>query len=140
MVVFTKGKPESSSYRKFKIKGGNTPDDFSMMNELLSRRLSNESLGPMPDLIVVDGGKGQLAVANRILSEKSYKEIDVISIAKERKRPDKALTDRIYITGRKNPLALKKNSPILFLIGRVRDEAHRFALTYHRKLRSRLKK
>lgn len=136
MVVFESGIPRKDSYRKFKIRGVKGPDDFSMMSEVLERRLSNQDLGPLPDLIVIDGGKGQLGRAVHMLGEKSYAHIDAISIAKEKTRKTGKVYDRIFIKGRKNPLNLKVNSPVLNLIGRVRDEAHRFAISYHRKLRS----
>ena len=139
MVVFTGGVRDSDSYRKFKVRLLSGPDDYSMMNEVLSRRLSNESLGPLPDLIVIDGGKGQLAVASAILDEKSYEQIDVISIAKSRRLKDGKVFDRIFVRGRKNPLSLARDNRVLGLIAAVRDEAHRFAISYHRKLRSGIK-
>ncbi len=139
MVVFTNGISDKDLYRKFKIKGVNKPDDYSMLNEILTRRLSNQDLGPLPDLIVIDGGKGQLNVAAEILNEKSYDPINLVSIAKERTKKNKKQIDRIFLKGRKNALSLKANSPVLQLIGRVRDEAHRFALSYHRKLRDKVK-
>jgi len=138
MVVFTNGLSDKDSYRKFKIRFASGPDDYSMMNEVLTRRLSNEELGPFPNLIVVDGGKGQLNVASAILEEKSYQSIDLISIAKEKLKRTERVTDRIFIKGRKNPLSLKGDSPVLHLISRVRDEAHRFAVSYHKKLRSKI--
>jgi len=136
MVVFTGGNSDKSAYRKFRIKTVKGPDDYSMMNEVLSRRLSNDKLGPLPDLIVIDGGKGQLNIAAKIMIDKSYEIIDLISIAKEKTKGNKQVKDRIYIRGRKNYIILKNNSPLLHLIGRIRDEAHRFALSYHKKLRS----
>jgi excinuclease ABC subunit C len=136
MVVFSEGIPDKNSYRKFKIKFTKGPDDYAMMNEVLSRRISNQNLGPLPDLIVIDGGKGQLNVAAAILADKSYLDIDLISIAKEKIRGKDRVYDRIFVKGRKNPLTLKQDSPVLHLIARVRDEAHRFALSYHKKLRN----
>ena len=129
MVVFDFGRPKKSDYRKFKIKynppaGG--PDDFAMMAEMLERRFKNS--WPMPDLILIDGGKGQLAVAIKAL--KKYKlTIPALGLAKR--------IEEIFIPGRKNPILLPANSIALFLLQRIRDEAHRFAVAYHRKLRSR---
>ena len=138
MVVFTGGLPDKDGYRKFKIRLTEGPDDYAMMNEVLSRRLSNEELGPFPNLIVVDGGKGQLGIAFAVLEDKSYEHIDVISIAKEKIRKKDKLIDRIYVRGRKNPLSLKSDSQVLHLIARIRDEAHRFAISYHKKLREKI--
>lgn len=135
MVVFKEGEPKKSEYRKFKIillEG--EPNDVGMMKEMLERRFkryhhkSKKDIWPIPDVIIVDGGKAQLNTATRAL--KKYKlDIPHISLAKR--------NEEIYFPGEKNPLKLPQASPALHLVQRVRDEAHRFAITYHRKRRSK---
>jgi len=130
MVVFDFARPKKSDYRKFKINKKQTPDDFAMMSEMLDRRFKNS--WPMPDLILIDGGKGQLSAATKVLSQIpkfSDSQIPTIGLAKR--------IEEIFTPGRKNPILLPPTSIGLFLLQRIRDEAHRFAVTYHRKLRSR---
>src|SRR3989344_5052275 len=130
MVVFDFARPKKSDYRKFKINKKQTPDDFAMMSEMLDRRFKNS--WPMPDLILIDGGKGQLSAATKVLSQIpkfSDSQIPTIGLAKR--------IEEIFTPGRKNPILLPPTSICLFLLQRIRDEAHRFAVTYHRKLRSR---
>ena len=126
MAVFENGQSQKSQYRKFRIKLKNTPDDYEMIREVLSRRFKNS--WPKPDLIVIDGGKGQLSAALSAC-EKSDVNIPVITIAKK--------FEEIYIAGKQLPLRLEKQNPARQLIQATRDEAHRFALSYHRLLRSR---
>ncbi|MCS6925186.1 MAG: excinuclease ABC subunit UvrC, partial [Candidatus Binatia bacterium] len=144
MVVFDEGEPDKSRYRRFRIKTVEGADDFAMMYEVLTRRyrrgLAEKDL---PDLLVVDGGKGQLGVAVEVLKELGITDIDVIALAKMRTARDPFAEDvvhsaeRVFLPGRKNPLVLKPNSTTLFLLQRVRDEAHRFAIAYHRHLRAK---
>jgi len=126
MVVFDFGRAKKSDYRKFKIKRKQTPDDFAMMKEMLERRLRNN--WPMPDLILIDGGKGQLSTAVKVLRENKLS-IPILGLAKR--------LEEIFRPGHKRPLVLPTNSIALFLHQRVRDEAHRFAVKYHRQLRTR---
>lgn len=134
MVVFENFSPLKKAYRIFHIKGEDTMDDVASMSEVLRRRVRDNTLGPLPDLFIIDGGKGQLAAAKNILKENNI-EKDIISIAKGEKR--KGLEDCIYMPGRKNPLALSRASSVFKEIVRMRDEAHRFAVSSHRKWRTK---
>ncbi len=137
MVKFENGVPDKESYKRFKIKNVQGPNDYASMHEVLSRRMARaEQQGwELPDLILIDGGKGQLNVVQKILSEIGYLEkVDLASIAKGREEGE---GDKLYIYGRKNPVIFSKNSEALFLLMRIRDEAHRFAITYHKKLRGK---
>ncbi|MEA3486287.1 MAG: excinuclease ABC subunit UvrC [Thermodesulfobacteriota bacterium] len=140
LVFFNQGVPEKSRYRRFRIKTKEDADDYGMMREVLERRYSDGT--NIPDLIVADGGKGQLGVALSVLRGLGLEEMDVIGLAKEsRAHPAEGLgavyRDRVYLPNRKNPLYLSKHPQALFLLQRVRDEAHRFAVTYHRKVKEK---
>lgn len=128
MVVFSFGEKDSSNYRRFKIKKPPkvVPNDFAMMQEVLQRRIRHKQW-PLPNLIIVDGGKGQVSSADKVLSEQNIY-VPVIGIAKR---------EEILITSDFKQIRLPKNSPALILVRRIRDEAHRFAITYHKKLRSK---
>ncbi len=130
MVVFEAGKAKKSEYRKFKIKNDGQPNDFGMMQEALSRRFKNsaEAKWPLPNLLVVDGGKGQLGVAIDVLAQYKLK-IPVIALAKRE--------EEIFVPGKAQPILLAKSNYALQLLQRLRDEAHRFAITFHKKLRSK---
>lgn len=137
MVKFENGAPAKDGYRKFKIKNVQGPNDYASMYEVLSRRLSraDQQGWDIPDLILIDGGKGQLNIAQQVMSELGFiDKIDLASIAKGREEGE---SDKIYIYGRKNPIIFSKNSEALFMLMRIRDEAHRFAITYHKKLRGK---
>jgi len=143
MVTFDEGEPDKSRYRRFRIKTVPEADDFRMMYEVLTRRFTRaKEEGSYPDLLVVDGGKGQLNVALEVLRELEINEIDAVGLAKLRVERDVHAAEiahseeRVFLPGRKNPVILKRNSTALFLLQRVRDEAHRFAITYHRQLRT----
>ncbi len=143
-VTFVDGEPDKNLYRRYRIKTVQQADDFAMMSEVLSRRfLRAREEGVYPDLIVLDGGKGQLNVALEVLKSLAIEDVAVIGLAKDRvERAPRARElrhseERVFLPGRKNPLVLRRNSNALFLLQRVRDEAHRFAITYHRKLRTR---
>ncbi len=129
MVCFTDGKPRKSDYRKFKLRTIEGSDDYAAMHEALMRRyggtLSKDL--PMPDLIVIDGGKGQVNIARKTLSELKIN-IPVIGLAKR--------LEEIHLPGISDPFNLPKTSPALKLLQKIRDEAHRFAINYHRKLRN----
>lgn len=145
MAVLTDGEPDSSAYRHFRIRGVTGSDDFASLGEVLRRRLRRglrEDL--LPDFILMDGGKGQLAVLMQVLGELDLVgRIDAAGIAKSRVMANvrgKAVErseERFFLPGRKNPVVLRQGSPALFMLERLRDEAHRFAITHHRKLRRR---
>ena len=131
MVRFENGKPKKSEYRRFKITGKQTPDDFAMMREVIQRRYARliEEKKRLPDLIVVDGGKGQLSSAVQVLRQLGLEEQPVIGLAKR--------LEEIFIPGEKESRILPGNSSGLRLLQQIRDEAHRFAVTYHRKRRKK---
>lgn len=138
-VLFEDGKPEKSGYRRYKIKDVDTQDDFASMREALMRRFRKIAEGDEepPDLTVIDGGKGQLGQATAVFEDLGLHTIDVISIAKERKADDGEVgrPERLFLPGRKNPVVLKENSAESYFLQRIRDEAHRFAIEYHKKRR-----
>ena len=139
MVVFINGEPDKSEYRSFHIRSQNTPDDFLMMAETLERRFKRD--WEPPDLVVIDGGKGQLGMAIRVMREQNVDGLDLISLAKSRVIKDDASADiertpeRVFLPGVKDPIILRQNSAPLYLLARLRDEAHRFAITFHKKTR-----
>ena len=129
MVVFEGGVPAKKMYRKFKIKTIEGANDFGSMAEVMKRRFTeDESFGAMPDIVVIDGGLGQLRAAKKILDELNVS-TNIISLAK--------MEELIFTPKSDLPLALLKNEPALKLLQRLRDEAHRFAITFHRSLRSK---
>ena len=137
MVRFEDGKPAKSRYRRYRIKtvfGGN---DYAMMYEVLQRRLkrAEQEDWELPDLILIDGGKGQLNIVHQVLSELGF--LDKIKLASIAKGREEGEIDKIYIPGRKDSVPLTKNSQELLFLMRIRDEAHRFAITYHKKLRAK---
>ena len=131
MVCFIDGKPRKSEYRKFKITSLDTPDDFAMMREVVKRRYSRllREKKQMPDLILVDGGKGQLSSTLSVLIELNLREQPVIGLAKR--------LEEIFLPGIPDAQMLPKTSSSLKLLQSIRDEAHRFAITYHRTLRKK---
>jgi excinuclease ABC subunit C len=144
MVVFHDGEPDKSGYRRFRIKTVSESDDYAMMYEVLSRRFARGE--NLPDLVVVDGGKGQLNVALSVLRDLEIK-IDVIGLAKEervifsskgisKKKAGKS-EDRIYLPRRKDAIYLSAWLPALRMLQQVRDEAHRFALSYHHQIKQK---
>jgi len=148
MVVFSGGESNKNEYRKFKIKiGQGQANDIGMLKEVLERRFKHTSPQPspykgeggnwpLPDLIVIDGGKAQLNAAVRILKKRRL-EIPLVAISKGLGLRSSVAPDKLFFPGETKPLELPLASPALHLIKRVRDEAHRFAIGYHRKLRSR---
>jgi len=132
MTVFKHFKPAKDQYRVFHVRGEETLDDIAMIKEVLTRRVNNTELGPLPDLYIIDGGKGQLSAAHKVLRSHNI-ETDIISIAKGEGR--KRMEDVIYIPARKNHLALPKASAVFKEIVKMRDEAHRFAVSSHRRWR-----
>lgn len=131
MVVFEDGKPKKSLYRKFIIKSVSGPDDFSSMREVIERRYSRllEENNPLPDLIMVDGGKGQLSSAVEILDNLGFKDYNIIGLAKR--------LEEVFLPGKSDPELIPKTSSGLKLLQQIRDEAHRFAITFHRERRSK---
>jgi excinuclease ABC subunit C len=139
MVVFEQGEAAKSRYRRYAIKHVEGQDDFASMREVLLRRFQRAALeDDLPDLVLIDGGKGQLGVATTVLKDLGIEDLDAISIAKSRVQEDGGHSpERFFVPGRSNPVVLPQNSPIVLLLARIRDEAHRFAITYHRKRRSK---
>jgi len=144
MVVFEDGRPRNDHYRHFRIKYAPGPNDFAMLQEVLRRRLErlesaqrreeadvvgDRSFTSRPDLILIDGGKGQLSAALEVIEAAGYADIPTFALAKER--------EEIFAPGRAEPIVQERNSPGMFLVQRIRDEAHRFAITHHRKVRAR---
>ena len=144
MVVFEDGRPKSDHYRSFRIKYTPGPNDFAMLQEVLRRRLErletaqrredavevgDASFSSRPDLILIDGGKGQLSAAMEVIEELGYADIPTFGLAKER--------EELFAPNRSDPIVQEHNSPGMFLVQRVRDEAHRFAITHHRRARAR---
>jgi excinuclease ABC subunit C len=134
MVVFEGFKPRKDAYRVFHIREAGSEDDVAMMSEVLTRRMSDEGMRPLPDLVILDGGKGQLSAALAVFRTARVNP-DVISIAKGQGR--KRMEDVLYLPFRKNPLLLPKSSPVFKEIVRMRDEAHRFAIASHKKWKRR---
>ena len=139
MVVFEEGRPRTGEYRRFRIKEVQGPNDFASHQEVLRRRFKRARTGEegseeelrwqLPDLVVIDGGKGQLSAAKEVLDELGYHDLAVVGLAKER--------EEIFLPEREGPVLLAPTSPALYLMQRLRDEAHRFAITYHRSLRAK---
>ncbi len=139
MVVFEGGVANKARYRKYSIKTVEGQDDFGMMREILLRRFTRAiAEGDLPKLVLIDGGKGQLNVARAVLSDLGIEDLDLASIAKSRTQEGGGHSpERFFVPGRSNPIVLPQNSPVVLLLARIRDEAHRFAITYHRKRRAK---
>lgn len=139
-VVFEDGVPNKDQYRRYKIKTVIGTNDFESMREVLSRRFAHEEM-ETPDLVVIDGGKGQLGIAMEVLKELNRADIPVVGLAKARTDSDfkssevRATEERFFLPGRQNPVLFKPGSEAFRILVGIRDEAHRFAITYHRKLR-----
>jgi excinuclease ABC subunit C len=139
-VVFEDGVPAKEHYRRYKIKTVEGINDYASMKEVLSRRFTHSEYDD-PQLIVIDGGKGQLNVAVKILDEIGRGDIPVVGLAKARTERDFQAADvssteeRFFLPGRSNPVIFRSNSEAYYILVGIRDEAHRFAITYHRKLR-----
>jgi excinuclease ABC subunit C len=133
MVVWEEGRMKKSDYRRFKIASVEGANDFASMHEVVTRRYGRMEDLVLPDLVLIDGGLGQLASARAALQEVGRPELAVIGLAKAKGEKD----ERVYLPGRKNPIVLRANSPATHLLQRVRDEAHRFAVTFHRTLRGK---
>ena len=130
MVVFEGGKPAKKEYRKFKLRTTEgKPDDFKSMAEIMERRYGKETDWPMPDLIIIDGGKGQLNASIPLIRQVGVTDVPVISLAKR--------IEEVFVEGQSESIILSHHSPELQLLQQIRDEAHRFAITFHRKLRGK---
>jgi excinuclease ABC subunit C len=139
MVVFEEGKPRSGEYRRFRIKTVQGPNDFASHQEVLRRRFRYAAAGKegdeearrwtMPDLVIIDGGRGQVSAAKEVLDELGLGDLPTCGLAKER--------EELILPDREEPVVLPVTSQALYLVQRLRDEAHRFAITYHRSLRNR---
>ena len=133
MVVFYDGEPARDFYRRFKIRTVEGADDFKSLQEVLRRRFarleSDPESFPKPDLMVIDGGKGQLSSVKEVFDELNINDIDLISLAER--------DEEIFMVENNSPIILSKRDYCLKMLQRIRDEAHRFAITYHRSLRSK---
>ena len=139
MVVFEEGKPRTGEYRRFRIRTVTGPNDFASHQEVLRRRFRRAKAGDegaeeelrwrLPDLVIIDGGKGQVSAAEEVLDEQGFHDLPLAGLAKER--------EELFLPGASTPIVLPPTSPALYLVQRLRDEAHRFAITYHRALRSK---
>lgn len=143
LVVFDDGKPRTRDYRRFKIKAVDGVDDYASMKEMLTRRFQRlsqaianpdpdgkvDSWGVMPDLVIIDGGKGHLSAAREVMLHLGLEQIPLCALAKE--------NEEIFVPHTPEPILLPRDSQALYLMQRIRDEAHRFAITFHRKLRSK---
>ena len=150
MVVFVKGVPRKSDYRRFRIKSVSGANDYAMLQEVLSRRFKKaipaqgearargdqkaasqkEAWALLPDLLIVDGGKGQLSAVREVMTEWGVEHIPTIGLAKQR--------EEVFVPGRRKPILLPHDAEGLYLLQRIRDEAHRFAISYHRRIRKRI--
>lgn len=151
MVVFEDGRPAKGQYRRFRARGGDRNDDFANMRETIRRRFSRERVAkedgeavgwPRPDLIVVDGGRGQLGAARDALSDVGQLQIPIAALAKERRIDQgdgaaRVRPEELFVPDRAEPVALASGTPAYHLLQRIRDEAHRFAISYHQRLRTR---
>ncbi|MFK7928561.1 MAG: helix-hairpin-helix domain-containing protein, partial [Myxococcota bacterium] len=139
MAVFIDGKPERSEYRRYRIKTVVGADDYASMREILTRRLKRAAQdGLFPDLLVVDGGKGQLGVALAVLKDLGFEELAVIGLSKprtEKRRGDRMASDKIVLPNVKDPIRLRRGDGALRILQHIRDEVHDTAITYHRKVR-----
>ncbi len=139
MVVFEDGRPRTGEYRRFRVRTVEGPNDFASHQEVLRRRFGHvlrveegaaeEARWRLPDLVIIDGGKGQVSAAREVLDALGLHDLPLAGLAKER--------EELFLPGRSDPIVLASNSPALYLVQRLRDEAHRFAITYHRKLRAK---
>lgn len=135
LVRFEYGEAQRAGYRHYRIRTKETPDDYAMMAEVLTRRFARgQQEGGLPDLLLLDGGRGQLSVAVQALAEANLAEPpDLAAIAKERETEG----EKLFRPGRKNPILLPRHSPALLYLMRIRDEAHRYGITFHKKLRTK---
>lgn len=139
MVAFTDGVKDSKRYRMYKIKTVEGMNDYATMTEVLTRRYKKgKEENDLPDLLIVDGGKGHLNIALKVMADLNIITVDVIGIAKEQGRHDKGMTvEQVFLPNIKDPVFFRHTSPVLFMLQQIRDEAHRFALSFHQKRRAK---
>jgi len=138
MVVFTNAQPDKARYRRFSIKSVAGQDDFACMREVLLRRFTRAiEEDDLPDLVLIDGGKGQLNVASAVFKDLGIEDLPRTGIAKARTEDGGRSPERLFVPGRMNPIILNQSGPVVRLLTHIRDEAHRFAITYHRKKRGK---
>jgi excinuclease ABC subunit C len=139
LVAFEDGRPDRKGYRRYRVRTVSGPDDFAAMREVLARRFARAGEMPLPDLLVVDGGPGQLAKAQEALREAGAVDLSIAGLAKARRgEGGRKEYERVYLPGREEPILLPPGEPETLLVARIRDEAHRFAISYHRKVRGKL--
>ncbi len=139
IVTFTEGVKDSKGYRHYRVRDAGASDDYAAMREVLYRHYTKlKEANALPDLLIVDGGKGHLNIALEVFSELEIITVDVISLVKEEGRHDRGITaERVCVKEVKDPIVLGRNSQVLFLLQQIRDEAHRFVITFQRKRRSK---
>ncbi len=141
MVTFKCGMPDKSKYKRFRIKTVDQIDDYAMMHEVLLRRYKRAvEEGDLPDLVMVDGGKGQLGVALRVFEELAINDTDLLALSKDRGKsgiPKGEQGEQVHAPHIPHPILLPSSSPVLLFLAKIRDEAHRFAIAYHRKIRDK---
>lgn len=139
MSVYLDGRPAKDQYRRYRIQTVSGQDDFAMLREVLRRRVRRGvDEGTLPDLMVIDGGRGQLSAVLAALGEAGLEGQDVVALAKERTRAGrKVRVERVFVPGRSDPIPLDPHTRVYQILTGIRDEAHRFAIAYHRRLRSR---
>ncbi len=139
MAVWEEGQAKKSDYRKFRIKTVTGANDFASIHEVILRRYGETQDLPLPDLVLIDGGLGQLSAAMEALKQVGKADLPIIGLAKARveRGGRERKEERVFQPGRKNPILLAPSSPATHLLQRIRDEAHRFAISYHRKLRGK---
>jgi len=136
MVTFEGGLPNKSRYRRFAIRTVEGQDDYAMLREILMRRFKRGiEENDLPDLVVIDGGKGQLGVAQAAFEDLGIDDLPALGMAKSRSGGKEHSPERFFIPGRANPIIPPQHGPVVQFMARLRDEAHRFAITYHRKKR-----
>jgi excinuclease ABC subunit C len=137
MVVFVDGKPAKDQYRRYKLRRRSKPDDYAQMAEVMGRRYGKgEGSEPLPDLLLIDGGKGQLNVVLAVLDELGLRHrMEIAAIAKKDEAKGET-QDKIFTAGRQNPIVFGRDSDLLLFLERIRDEAHRFVIRYHRQQRN----
>jgi excinuclease ABC subunit C len=138
MVAFDGGEPAKARYRHYAIRSVEGQDDYAMLREVLLRRFTRAvEEQDFPDLVLIDGGKGQLHVAEAVLKDLGLEDVPAASIAKSRSEGGEASPERFFVPGRMNPIVPPQHGPVVRLLARIRDDAHRFAIAYHRKRRSK---
>ncbi|MCB1118684.1 MAG: excinuclease ABC subunit UvrC [Chlamydiia bacterium] len=139
LIAYTDGQKNKEHYRKYILKTTDPADDYGAMREVLTRRFKRaKEENNLPDLMIIDGGKGHLNMALKVFQELNIISIDLIAVTKEEGRHDRGMTaERVFLPNRKDPLHFPPHSPLLFFLQQVRDEAHRFAITFQRKKRSK---